>query len=106
MGWKLYPYVGPKAIRFRATASLSGRQISSLTDLQCWIAESKGSMSQEGLIAATFVIDPERRLRLADRRSEHVACAGGGTVLSAGGKFFSARGGVRARQAGADLSAR
>jgi hypothetical protein len=35
-------------------------------------------------IVATFVIGLAGRLRIADRRSEHVACAGGEPVLSAG----------------------
>jgi hypothetical protein len=87
---RLYPYTGPEAIRIRATASPSGRQISSLTDLQRWIAENRESVPEAIVSAATFVIDPEGRLRLADRRSEHVACAGGGAVLSAGEMFFSA----------------
>src|SRR6185503_7650273 len=42
--------------------------------------------------AATFVVDREGVLRLADRRSEHVACAGGEEVLSAGEIFFAGRG--------------
>jgi hypothetical protein len=86
---RLYSYVGPNTIRLRVTTSLSGSQITSLTDLQRWIAENKESVSERTVIAATFVIDPEGRLRLADRRSEHVACAGGGAVLSAGEMFFS-----------------
>ena len=32
----------------------------------------------------TFVIDPDEQLWVADRRSEHVACAVGGEVLAAG----------------------
>ena len=32
----------------------------------------------------TFVVGVDGILRVADRRSEHVACAGGGEVLSAG----------------------
>jgi hypothetical protein len=35
-------------------------------------------------VTATFVVDAAGRLRLADRHSEHVACAGGGPVLAAG----------------------
>ncbi len=40
------------------------------------------------LIAATFVVDDQCMLLVADRRSEHVACAGGRPVLSAGEMFF------------------
>jgi hypothetical protein len=42
--------------------------------------------------AATFVIDCQGDLLLPDRRSEHVACAGGGPVLSAGEMFLLVRG--------------
>jgi hypothetical protein len=42
-----------------------------------------------GVVAATFVIDPDGILRLADRRSEHIACASGRCVLSAGAMFIS-----------------
>ncbi|MDF5756270.1 hypothetical protein [Spongiactinospora sp. TRM90649] len=41
----------------------------------------------------TFVIDLHGVLRLAPRRSEHVACAGGDPVLSAGEITFSHEGG-------------
>lgn len=40
----------------------------------------------------TFVIDLDGKLRLADRNSEHVACAGGGPVLAAGEMTFLADG--------------
>jgi hypothetical protein len=42
----------------------------------------------EGLVAATFIVSVEGWLHLASRRSEHVACAGGREVLSAGEMFF------------------
>jgi hypothetical protein len=35
-------------------------------------------------VIATFVVDASGELRIADRHSEHVACAGGQPVLSAG----------------------
>src|SRR5262249_13066838 len=43
---------------------------------------------------ATFVIDPDGSLLIADRRSEHVACAGGGPVRSAGEITFVIGAGV------------
>jgi len=36
----------------------------------------------------TFIVDIERRLWIADRHSEHVACARGGDVLAAGEMTF------------------
>ena len=40
------------------------------------------------LIVATFVVDPLGDLLIADRRSEHVTCAGGKPVRSAGEMTF------------------
>ena len=89
MTGKLYRYVGPEAIRSRSAAGPGGRRIDSLDDLRAWLAENRAVGSLGSLVAATFVIDPEGRLRLADRHSEHVACAGGGPVLSAGEMFLA-----------------
>jgi hypothetical protein len=46
----------------------------------------------DDFIAATFVIDADGHLLVADRRTEHVACAGGQPVLSAGEMFFDLEG--------------
>jgi hypothetical protein len=61
--------------------------MSSLADLRRWIA------GQDEKLIATFVIDIDGVLRLADRRSEHVACAEGDPVLAAGEIAFSIVGG-------------
>ena len=44
-----------------------------------------------GNVVSTFVIDEAGWLRIADRRSEHVACAGGRPVRSAGEMTFAVR---------------
>ena len=46
----------------------------------------------DGRFIATFVIDGDGLLRVADRRSEHVACAGGEPVRSAGEITFELTG--------------
>jgi hypothetical protein len=68
---RLYHYVGPREILSRA--GRSGKRIHS-GDLQnpAWF---------------TFVVDEHGSLLIADRRSEHVACACGRPVLSAGEMF-------------------
>jgi hypothetical protein len=93
MTGRLYRYVGPEAIRSRSASSPRGRCIETPGDLRSWLAGHR-TAGAGGSVAATFVIDAEGRLRLADRRSEHVACAGGGPVLSAGEVFFSVAGGT------------
>lgn len=69
-----YAYVGPSAIRDANKNAALGIAIASPDDL-------RPHATGEPL---TFVVDAVGTLRVATRRSEHVACAGGGEVLSAG----------------------
>jgi hypothetical protein len=69
-----YSYVGPDEIRLGVDTSRRGTAIREGTDLKSF---ANGEPS-------TFVIDTSGMMRVADRRSEHVACAGGDEVLSAG----------------------
>jgi hypothetical protein len=82
---KLYHYVGPEDIRKRTVNSPQGLSIRSIADLLSWLRETNQ-------LSATFVIDEQETLRIADRHSEHVACAAGGPVLSAGEMFFRVEG--------------
>jgi hypothetical protein len=77
MSGKLYQYVGPDDIRSRSAAQPCGSIIEAPDDLRTWLTSSRPS-GAGGFVAATFVIDPDSRLRLADRRSEHIACAATG----------------------------
>jgi hypothetical protein len=78
---RAYHYVGPREIAERAAASPPGTVVASAGDVIAW---ARGAGPADGRITVTFVVDTEGRLRLADRHSEHVACAGGGPVLAAG----------------------
>jgi hypothetical protein len=105
---KLYPYVGPAAIKARVACRPAGTRISSAADLLDWVRGTGEHPGHDGLVAATFVIDAGGDLLLADRRSEHVGCAGGGPVLSAGEMFFRVNGeeieAVATRSAGSGTS--
>jgi hypothetical protein len=70
----MYRYVGPKKIAERVRSAPAGARIESPED-----------------VVATFIIDEAGWLRIADRRSEHVACAGGKPVRSAGEMTFNVR---------------
>jgi hypothetical protein len=76
-----YGYVGPREIAVRAAACPPGTVVASAGDIIAW---ARATGPGDGRITATFVVDTAGRLRLADRHSEHVACAGGGPVLAAG----------------------
>src|SRR5262249_2946114 len=82
---KRYRYVGPREIA--AAGGEPGRAIASAADLAAWLRAT-------GERVATFVVGVDEQLRLADRRSEHVACAGGLEVLAAGEMFFDDAGRV------------
>ena len=85
---RLYKYVGPPEIKTRSMGASAGREIRSRSDVTAWISETAQTVRPGDLIAATFVVDSNERLLIADRHSEHVACAGGGEVLAAGEIFF------------------
>ena len=95
MRTKFYQYVGPLDIRDKALASgEGGTPIRSSDDLSRWIASQSSDREPDGSLIATFTIGVDGILRLAPRRSEHVACAVGGPVLSAGEITFVSAGEV------------
>jgi hypothetical protein len=81
---RLYPYIGPKKIADRVHFAPPGIRIGRPNDLVAWIRQTAQLPDDSGELTATFVIDESGALRIADRRSEHVACAGGKAVQSAG----------------------
>lgn len=85
---KLYKYIGSESILLAVADYPVGVCILSMNDLKNWIVYTMQIPNAWGLIPATFVVDSEGHLRVADRHSEHIACAGGEPVLSAGEIFF------------------
>jgi hypothetical protein len=79
---RVYAYVGPEQIRDRDRAAPPG------ADLLDWCATHAATLRAGEALPATFIIDLSGRMLVADRRSEHVACAGGRPVLSAGEIFL------------------
>lgn len=84
-----YHYIGPDGIRDQTRGDPPGALIRSPGDLERWLADDDGnSATGDGAVTATFVVDTEGCLRIVSRHAEHVACAGGGPVLSAGEMTF------------------
>ena len=79
-----YQYVGPPEIREIAMTQPSGVAIESSADISAWLETDPTERLADGSWIATFTIGTNRVLNIAPRRSEHVACAAGGPVLSAG----------------------
>lgn len=88
---RLYSYVGPKRIADRVALSPPGTPVDSPDDLTRWALATGQKAEADGSVTVTFVVDGGGILRIADRRSEHVACASGRPVLSAGEMTLVAR---------------
>ncbi|GAB3963622.1 hypothetical protein GCM10029978_022100 [Actinoallomurus acanthiterrae] len=80
-----YRYVGPADLLATVRPGGEGRAIRSLDDLAAWSSNRGDAELDEPF---TYVVDLSGTLRLAPRRSEHVACAGGVPVLGAGEVMF------------------
>ena len=80
-----YSYVGPPELRDRV-ASVDAVAVDTATVLARWLA---GRDRGELVEPFTFVVALDGDLRLAPRRSEHVALAGGHEVLAAGEIAFA-----------------
>jgi hypothetical protein len=91
---RLYQYVGPKRIADRIGPHPTGTPIQSAQDVLAWVRHSHQELSG-GQVTATFVVNEAGGLLVADRRTEHVACAGGGPVRSAGELTFAVGRSVR-----------
>jgi hypothetical protein len=85
---KRYCYVGPEMLRKHAV-TMDGAVFDAPTVLFDWLA---GRHLSEIIEPFTFVVGIDGRLRLAPRRSEHVALAGGQPVLAAGEMTFAPAG--------------
>jgi hypothetical protein len=82
-----YRYVGPA--EFRERVVIGAVAVEALASLDGWLAGLDRSDLGEPV---TFVVALDGVLRLAPRRSEHVALAGGQDVLAAGEMTFASTG--------------
>ncbi|AQS70970.1 hypothetical protein [Streptomyces pactum] len=84
-------YVGPPELRAAARSGTEGRSIRSAADVGTWVTDRGPAAGAEPF---TRVVGLDGPLRLAPRRGEHVACAGGRNVLGAGGRNVLGAGGI------------
>lgn len=84
---RLYRYIGPRQIAERVRPDTAGTPVRSPDDVRVWVRMSAQELVADQ-VTATFVVDASGTLLVADRRSEHVACASGGPVCSAGEMTF------------------
>lgn len=65
-------------------ANSSRARIADAHDVVRWLHQTRQRPEDDRTITATFIVDMDGALWIADRRSEHLACANGRDVLSAG----------------------
>ncbi len=83
----IYPYVGPPEIRDSISLDTAGKPILAESDILNWIEATNQVTDESNSIISTYVINKNGTLLIADRHSEHVACAGGASSFS-GGNYF------------------
>lgn len=81
-----YAYVGPEDIGEAVRPGGGGARIRTRADLDAFLSARPADELAEPF---TFVVDASMTLRLAPRRSEHVACADGKPVRAAGELGFA-----------------
>lgn len=84
---KHYAYVGPAHLVKLASTDSPRTRVVSAADVAAWVA-TQSDLEADGTLTVTFVVLPDG-LWVADRHSEHVACARGAPVLSAGEMTFA-----------------
>ncbi len=79
-----YEFVGNTDLLRLVKPELKGYCIESGADIEYWIKKNDQKLDGNSEITATFIIDLNHNLLINDRHSEHVVCAAGGNILSAG----------------------
>lgn len=84
---QLYHYVGSKNILANVSEERRGQKIRNFEDIKHWVEKTKQKIINHTLVM-TFIINQDMDLVISDRHSEHVVCAGGEPVLTAGEMTF------------------
>ncbi|MGB0930775.1 MAG: hypothetical protein ACPGVB_08365 [Chitinophagales bacterium] len=79
-----YEYVGPEEIFKMVNEEYKGTVINNPEEILNWIVQNIGKPKKDDLIVCTFIINLKSELVIGDRHSEHVQCANGENVKSAG----------------------
>src|SRR5262245_32836897 len=84
-----YRYIGPWDLARVLPEAPERVRVACAGDIRRWVASQQGTSARSASqIVTTFIVDTEGQLWVADRHSEHVQCARGQDVLSAGEMTF------------------
>lgn len=86
---RIYQYIGPAELAQYGQQPPRRTHVRRAEDVLRWISETEQPIDAQSSVVATFIINPAGALWIADRHSEHVQCAQGEDVLSAGEMTFT-----------------
>lgn len=89
IGQRLYSYVGSHDLLSLLKQPSQRMHITHPDDVLRWIQETGQPLTPDKSFVATFIIDSNAALWIAHQRSEHIVCAAGGKVMSAGEMTFA-----------------
>jgi hypothetical protein len=81
---RVYEYIGPEVLRADAKAGIPKCRLRDCPDLAALVRTLELAEPNSDEVTLTYVVDAGGVLWIADRHSEHVACARGRGVLAAG----------------------
>lgn len=84
----MYSYVGPQELRQLLHQPAYRVHVQQPSDVLTWIADTFQRLDADRTITTTFIVAADGGLWIADRHSEHVVCARGEAVRSAGEMTF------------------
>jgi hypothetical protein len=87
----LYKHLNPEIAK-AINGTPARKQVKSSVDIVNWCKETAQKLDEDNCIITTFIIDQEETLWIADRHSEHIICADGQPVCSAGEMTFQLNG--------------
>jgi hypothetical protein len=88
---QIYQYVGPRHLLALAEHSPTRQRVLNAEDVKAWFLATRQRLDATGKVTATFIVDTNECLWIADRHCEHVSCAAGRPVLCAGEITFDLR---------------
>lgn len=86
---KPYSYVGPHELRQLLAHPAPRTCVQRPADVRVWITQTHQHLDRDKTVTATFIIAVDGLLWIADRHSEHVVCARGEPVRTAGEITFT-----------------
>jgi len=84
----IYWYVGPKDLLDLIHTDVNRVAVINEESVRSWIHQTDQKLDYDNSVTATYIIDTNKVMWICDRHMEHVVCAIGGPVLSAGEATF------------------